>query len=66
MTISSPPQGGLKAGKPYLISWAKAPNYDQADPDTRDLQNPEFPGVTIDNTDRSVTSSDGYVPFKGT
>jgi hypothetical protein len=61
-----PPQGGLKAGKPYLISWAKAPNYDQADPDTRDLKNPEFTGVTIDNTDRSVTSSDGYVTFKGT
>jgi hypothetical protein len=46
----------LKAGKPYIIKWASGSN----------IENPVFTGVTIDKTYRSVTSSDGYVTFKGT
>ena len=60
------PHEGLEAGKPYLIQLWPTSDYAPDDPDTRDLKNPTFTGVTIDNTDRSVTSSDGYVTFKGT
>ena len=54
----------IEAGKPYLIKWAKANDY--VDDNAHNIVNPVFSGVTIDNTDRSVTSSDGYVTFKGT
>ena len=46
----------IEAGKPYIIKWTSGSN----------IENPVFTGVTINNTDRSVTSSDGNVTFKGT
>ena len=54
----------IEAGKPYLIKWAKANDY--VDDNAHNIVTPTFSDVTIDNTDRSVTSSDGYVTFKGT
>ena len=47
----------LTAGTPYIIKW---------DGDgSNNLVNPVFTGVTIDKTDRSVTSVDGKVTFTG-
>ncbi len=40
----------MTAGTPYIIKWTKDEGYDAADPDTRDLKNPVFTGVTIDKT----------------
>ena len=37
----------IEAGKPYLIKWTKADDYDTADPETRDVKNPVFTSVTI-------------------
>ncbi len=46
----------IVAGTPYLIQWAiDSP-----------ILNPVFNAVTIDKTMRDVTSSDGFVTFKGT
>ena len=59
----------IEAGKPYLIKWDKADGYDQANPATRDIVNPEFTnlsGVTIETTPIAVTSPDGKVSFCGT
>ena len=59
--------GTLVAGKPYIIKWAKAEGYDEADPDTRDITNPEFTNVTIDKTVRDYDN--GITPrvrFRGT
>ena len=47
----------LTAGTPYIIKW---------DGDgSNNLVNPVFTGVTIDKTDRSVSSVDGKVTFTG-
>ena len=47
----------LTAGTPYIIKW---------DGDgSNNLVNPVFTGVTIDKTDRSVSSVDGSVTFTG-
>ena len=45
----------LVAGTPYIIKWDNG----------EDIKSPVFTGVTIDNTNRSVTSTDGTVTFKG-
>ena len=50
----------IPAGTPFIIKWATKEN------PVTDLTDPVFTGVTIDNTDRSVTSADGYVTFMGT
>ena len=50
----------IPAGTPFIIKWATK------DAPATDLVSPVFTGVTIDNTDRSVTSDDGYVTFMGT
>ncbi|MCR4810471.1 MAG: C10 family peptidase [Prevotella sp.] len=60
----------IPAGTPFIIKWAKAEGYDAADPATRDIVNPEFTSVTIDNSDeatarKTVTSVDEKVKFKG-
>ena len=47
----------IPAGTPFIIKWDNMHVIYQLS---------MFTGVTIDNTDRSVTSSDGYVTFKGT
>jgi hypothetical protein len=59
----------IEAGVPYLVRWTKAEGYDSADPATRDIVDPVFTGVTIENetpADRSILSGDGYVDFVGT
>ena len=58
------PSTGLKAGKPYIIKWAKADGYDQADPETRDLKDPVFNLVAIKDL-YNVVKADGF-SFKGT
>ena len=47
----------LVAGTPYIIKWTA---------DENNIVNPVFSGVTIDATDRSFTSADSKVSFKGT
>ena len=44
----SDPVEALQAGTPYIIKWPKAAGYDEADPATRDIVNPVFTGVTIE------------------
>ena len=44
----------MTAGTPYIIKWTKDEGYDAADPDTRDLKNPVFTGVTINATMNDV------------
>ena len=54
----------MTAGTPYIIKWTRANDYeDDAD---HNIVSPAFTDVTIDATDRSVTSTDGSVCFKGT
>ena len=55
----------ISAGVPYIIKWDKATGYDDADPDTRDLKDPVFTGVTIDKTMNDVNTSDNKVTFRG-
>ena len=58
--------GGLEAGVPYIVKWAKADGYDADNPETRDLNNPVFNGVFITAPEPgSVTSHDGTVSFCG-
>ena len=47
----------IEAGKPYIVKWTTTGD---------NIVNPVFSGVTIDKTDRSVTSTDGKVAFCGT
>ena len=54
----------IPAGTPFIIKWGEQEGKTGYLGTT--IENPVFTGVTIDNTDRSVTSSDGYVTFKGT
>ena len=64
----------IQAGKPYIIRWTRAGNYADLDPDTRDLKNLMFTGITI--PDYSTTSiaqvysnarcQNEYVDFIGT
>ena len=56
----------MTAGTPYIIKWEKAEGYDAADPDTHDLKNPVFTGVTINATMNNVNTSDDKVTFLGT
>ena len=56
----------IDAGKPYIIKWTKAAGYDEADPETRDVKNPVFTGVTVSSTTPTpVTSNDNSVTFVG-
>ena len=43
----------LQAGKPYIIRWDKAEGYDEADPDTRDVKDPEFTNVIINDVEEA-------------
>ena len=54
----------IPAGTPFIIKWGE--QEEKTGYLGTIIENPVFTGVTIDNTDRSVTSSDGYVTFKGT
>ena len=54
----------IPAGTPFIIKWGEQEG--KTGYLGTIIENPVFTGVTIDNTDRSVTSSDGYVTFKGT
>ena len=54
----------IPAGTPFIIKWGE--QEEKTGYLGTIIENPVFSGVTIDNTDRSVTSSDGYVTFKGT
>ena len=54
----------IPAGTPFIIKWGEQEGKTGYLGTT--IENPEFTGVTIDNTDRSVTSADGNVTFKGT
>ena len=47
---------GIAAGRPYLVKWETT---------GEDIENPVFLGVTIDNDNTPVTSSDGNVAFCG-
>ena len=60
----------ISAGTPFIIKWAKAEGYDAADPATRDIKDPVFSNVTIDNSDaaiarKTIKSADNKVKFKG-
>ena len=66
-------QGGLiQAGTPYIIKWEKTADYDQASEDTRDIKNPTFNGVIIEDAvhdivcdlgeGRSITFCGNYAP----
>ena len=55
----------MTAGTPYIIKWTKADGYDAANPATRDLQDPVFSGVTINNSASTEVSFTGG-SFKGT
>ena len=55
----------LTAGTPYIIKWEKSDDYDTADPDTRDIKNPSFMGVTIDSSKHNITTPDNQVKFIG-
>ena len=55
----------LSAGTPYIIRWEKSADYDTANPNTRDIKNPSFMGVTIDSSDQNITVADGHVKFIG-
>ena len=55
----------IEAGKPYLVKWDKAADYDD-DPSKYDITAPVFTGVTISSTTPgSVTSDDNLVQFQG-
>ena len=56
----------MTAGTPYLVKWTKADDYDQADPETRDLKEPVFQGVTITDETNNIASYDKSVAFIGT
>ena len=57
----------VRAGEPFLIRWTKAADYDQADPETRDLKNPVFTGVTITAKVPQTVDPEGYdAAFVGT
>ena len=55
----------VRAGEPLLVRWTKAAGYDEATPETRDLKNPVFTGVTITaeepQTSDYVTSDAAFV-----
>lgn len=55
----------LSAGTPYIIRWEKSADYDTANPNTRDIKNPSFMGVTIDSSDHNITVADSHVKFIG-
>ena len=60
----------IEAGKPYIVKWAKADGYDEAAPETRDVKNPVFPGVTVANTtptavEFSIANSSDKCQFVG-
>ena len=65
----SEPVSSLTAGTPYIIKWPKAEGYDEADPATRDIENPTFSGVTITSTAPTPVNFTGgkfvgqYSPF---
>ncbi len=54
----------LEAGKPYIIRWDKADDYDTADADTRDIKNPVFDNVIVTAPEGSILPFDG-VSFVG-
>ena len=56
----------IEAGTPYIVKWTKPDGYDEADPETRDVKNPVFTGVTVSSTTPTpVTSNDNSVTFVG-
>ena len=58
----------INAGTPYIIKWTKANNYEQANVQTRDIINPVFTGVSIDETIRDKVCELGTgksIAFKG-
>jgi hypothetical protein len=70
LTLNFTPAAGegsvtsITAGTPYIIKWAKANDYDNADPNTRDIKTPVFNSVTIDKTIHDITFTGGK--FVGT
>ena len=55
----------IEAGKPYLVKWDKAADYDD-DPSKYDITAPVFTGVTISSTTPGSVNSEGnLVQFKG-
>ena len=56
----------LAAGTPYIIKWDKAADYDEADPDTRDIKDPVFTNVTVTSGSASeISKADEQVKFIG-
>ena len=59
----------INAGTPYIIKWNKANGYEEANAQTRDINNPVFTNVLIDKTiNNKVCNLDNgrSVTFKGT
>ena len=50
MTLSFTNATSIVAGMPYIVKWAKAADYDIADPETRDVKNPVFNYVKVTST----------------
>ncbi len=56
----------LQAGVPYIIKWEKSTDYDQADPNKRDIINPLFINVKVTGTSiTEINKADGHVKFIG-
>lgn len=61
--------GGMKAGCPYIVRWAKEDNYDPALPNTYTIEDPVIKNVTLSGNlpdDCKYTSRDGKLNFIGT
>ena len=57
----------ISAGKPYIVKWTKATDYNENDPATYDYLSPTFRDVTInDDAPVVVKSSDEKVSFQST
>ena len=65
----SDPVATIAAGTPYIIKWKKAEDYDEDDPNTRDIKNPVFSNVTVNATASTEANFEGikfvgsYSPF---
>lgn len=64
LTFSTGSLTQIEAGKPCIVRWDKAEDYDNAPASSRDVTNPLFTHVTISNVAYPITTS--HVDFFGT
>ena len=58
LTLNFSDATSIEAGKPYIVKWQKAADYD-ADPTAYDIVNPVFSNVTVDKINNDVDFSGG-------